>query len=301
MNKAIYIQSNNLNNIEFILYDHVIVYKSSGIVYCNKYNTQLVIRHKNKLHEYVDLSLKPEYIKLIDIDKYNNAIDTHINYIISNTNKLYPEQNAGYTILSIFINFHENKNYEYTISSVSSLSLMNNIINNSFIVENIIYPHFGIIKKPHTKFIHNSNDGALSIFYEEMKHLSGILENNIFTIYWSDNNNISNNNISNNKIGNNKIGDNKIGHIELIIGDEIEIKHILLDLKYRSKQHSIKHISSASIAYLLEILGARYAPFNPMVVFKHLEHIASKLEFHKIKYKEEFIYKRLCRLQKYTN
>ena len=88
----------------------------------------------------------------------------------------------------------------------------------------------------------------------------------------------------------------KIGHIELeIIDYEIEIKHIELDVDHRNKK-----LSAPAIAYLLEILGARYAPLNPIIFFKQLESIAEKLEFYKIKKENHYIYKRLCRLKKFT-
>jgi hypothetical protein len=79
-----------------------------------------------------------------------------------------------------------------------------------------------------------------------------------------------------------------------IITYEIEIKHILLEPNHRKK-----NISASAIAYLLEILGARYAPLNPIIFFKQLESMAEKLLFHKIKHGDTFIYKRLCRLKKF--
>jgi RimJ/RimL family protein N-acetyltransferase len=124
----------------------------------------------------------------------------------------------------------------------------------------------------------NCNNGSLSIFYEHITDISIVIDEkkcNMFNIIF---------------------GEKNIGHIELeIIKNEIEIKNIFLDSEYRKK-----NISASAIAYLLEILGARYAPLNPIIYFKQLESIAEKLNFHKIKKDNYYIYKRLCRLKKFT-
>jgi hypothetical protein len=198
-------------------------------------------------------------------------------YLLLNMARLYPEQHAGFHRYGILnsLCITDGKIIPY-ISEI--YSIMSNAINIDFVGKNIILPHFGIIPKSIPYYMtQNCNDGPLSKFYDHVIHISIIIDtnkNNLFHIMFDDNN---------------------IGHIELeIVAYEIEIKHIHLDPKHRKK-----NISASAVAYLLEILGARYAPLNPIIFFKQLESIAEKLSFHKIKHGDIFIYKRLCRLKKF--
>ena len=199
--------------------------------------------------------------------------------LLLNNATLYPEQHSGFYKYGILHSL-----YQIDGKIIPYISEIFSIIKNeshgieyvNFIGKNIALPHFGIIPKSIPYMTHNSKDGALSKFYDQVINLSIVIDknkSNLFHIY---------------------LHSQIIGHIKLeIISYEIEIKHIELDPKHQKQK-----ISTPAIAQLLEILGARYAPLNPIIFFKQLESIAEKLEFHKIKHKDIFIYKRLCRIKK---
>jgi RimJ/RimL family protein N-acetyltransferase len=275
-----------------ILFVSVIsIYKSSGIVYAFLEDESIYI-NKNQNKNQITLIDEETCIR-IPYEKFKSdkhIIDPHTlqeNYyactqLLLNNATLYPEQHSGFhkygILYSLYIINGKIIPYVSEIFSIIKNELFNDINYINFIGKNIILPHFGIIKKSIPYMTNNSNDGALSKFYEHIIHMSITIDekkNNLFYIYFNE---------------------KKIGYIELeIIDYEIEIKHIELDTTHRNKK-----LSAPAIAYLLEILGARYAPLNPIIFFKQLESIAEKLEFHKIKKDNYYIYKRLCRLKKFA-
>jgi len=259
MNKQIYGKKNTATN-HIIICDQILVYKSGNIVHCYHYKKETFIKNsksdKNPINNYDRHKFEDGHIE--DINVYNTAVARQIQIIISNTAKLYPEQHAGYSFFSIFV--CAGKILE--VSSPNNINNIHTIKDMEFICRTVILPHFGISPRP----ISISYNCGNSI-YDPTISLSTIDEK---------------------KYAIDKSG-NTIGYIELSISDggKIEITHIFLEPQYRDKK-----ISTAVISQLLEILGARYAPLNPIVFFKHLAHIAAKLHFQP----NEKIYSRLCRV-----
>jgi hypothetical protein len=264
------------------------VYKTSGIAYAFLEDETIHIS-KQKEDDSSKINILGEDTTCIPYEKFKSnkhIIDPHSlqeniqssAQLLLNNATLYPEQHAGFRQYGILHTL-------YTIDGkiIPYISEIFSIIKNeshgiqyvNFIGKNIALPHFGIIPKSIPYITHNCKDGALSKFYDQAINLSIVIDknkSNVFHIY---------------------LHSNIIGHIKLeIISYEIEIKHIELDSKHQKQK-----LSTPAIAQLLEILGARYAPLNPIIFFKQLEFIAEKLDFHKIKHKDEFIYKRLCRIK----
>jgi RimJ/RimL family protein N-acetyltransferase len=289
INSNEYITSMNDNNFmidnKSVLYlATIIIYKSSGISYALLEREDIHISKmvSNNIIIIGDDTIATPY-KEFNLTKNHTidevSLDENIKscvYLLLNMARLYPEQHAGFHKYGVLnkLCIIDGKIIPY-ISEI--FSIMHNYINVDFIAKNIILPHFGIMAKTIPYYMtQNCNDGPLSKFYDQVINMSIIIDNN------------------KNNLFNIIINGKNIGHIELeIITHEIEIKHIELDPSHRKK-----NISASAIAQLLEILGARYAPLNPIIFFKQLESIAEKLLFHKIKHKDEFIYKRLCRLKK---
>jgi hypothetical protein len=280
-----------INNMSVSYLAAVIIYKSSGIVYAYLEYELIHMAKKENINDiyiigedttnmpYKDFKLK----HLTDeqsIDK--QSLDENLKacvYLLINNAQIYTEQYSGFHKYGILNSLYKigDKIIPYISEIYSMTKNMTQIDDINFIGKNIILPHFGIMQNGVSYMTHNSNDGALSKFYNNIIHMAITIDekkNNLFYIYFNE---------------------KKIGHIELeIIDYEIEIKHIELDVAHRNKKRS-----APAIAYLLEILGARYSPLNPIIFFKQLESIAEKLEFYKIKKEGHYIYKRLCRLKKF--
>jgi hypothetical protein len=228
----------------------------------------------------------PEKLKHINLKKiYNSIADMFVN----SEYKPYPESNSGFvefTVDLLFVNI--GNKYEPIINNLNNTIQLWKFLNMPdreykkfvddfsthyyhWITHKIIFPHFGITMqhKPNAIAIANKLISAnilasLSLQFEDKSSVDIHLDGN--------------------NIGNIKLN---LAHLidNIIILDHIEIKS-----EYRKKE-----LSTHSIFLLMDILGAKYAPDNPILKFKYVKqmfNIAYKLEFQKIN--DHFI--KTCRI-----
>jgi hypothetical protein len=226
----------------------------------------------------------PKIQSMIDMPLLKKTIECGISVLMDEEISLYENQYAGFKIFAISISFIDMgpnllaKPFIYEIINVCKpfnnlATPEENIVKFSYLLKNIIYPHFGITRYPQFEYTKNSNDGILSKYYDIIIHLNLEMKGNNFDIYYKE---------------------AIIGKVELnIIQSEIEMKHIEIEAPHRKKG-----IATAAIAYIMEILAARYAPVNPFIYFisdERVNTIAVRLHFYK--YGDNF--KRLCRIFNY--
>lgn len=263
-----------------------VVYKSGGIIRAKFIDNYIIMAKENYTGTNFNTKelwpslgnirkVTPSIEAMIDTIELKKIIDAGINTILEEKITLYENQYAGFKLFNILVYF-ENMGPNILAKPIIS-EIFQSHINQAndklkqFLIDSIIYPHFGIKKFPKFEYTYNSKDGPLSKYYNIVIRLNiDIRNNNHFDIYYDD---------------------NKIGNIELgIIQSEIEIKHIEINESYRKKG-----LGTASVAYVLEILGARYAPINPFIYFIHnnnMNSIIINLHFQK----SANSFRRLCRI-----